>query len=136
MHQKIMTHVKKILSCIVLLWLCVFSQTSLAISAKKAPLRPEQAFVLSVSFIRPDVLMATWQIAPGYYLYAKRIHFNFEPPIQTDVRLPQGEFRHDKESGRFEAYAGTVNVPISLQGNPQQLTMHIQYQGCSKNGFC
>lgn len=121
-----------------LVWVSVFSMRSAfaAPEVDTVPLRPEQAFQLSVSFIRPNVVVAAWHIAPGYYLYVKRTKITFAPNQNIDISYPQGELKYDEEHGRYEVYSGDVSVPITLPKGYSPSTMSINYQGCSQDGFC
>ncbi len=100
------------------------------------PLPADQAFKLSVSFVRPHVVTTEWRIAPDYFLYVSRIKINFSPANNIAVTLPKGELRQDEEHGQFEAYTGTVSIPVTLPDEQPPSTMTIDYQGCSANGFC
>lgn len=113
-----------------------FSLFSQAYASK--PLQADEAFKLSVSYVRPGVIMAVWHIAPGYYLYADKMKVDFRPPLNgpVDLRFPKAEVRNDEEHGRYEVYSGIVSVPIHLAEGQPLSTLSIDYQGCSANGFC
>src|SRR3990167_7115517 len=100
------------------------------------PLSADQAFVLSVVFNRHNELLAEWQIAPGYYLYAKKMQITFTPNLTSNIQFPQGDLKYDQEAKRYEAYSGNVIIPILLNTKLQQAQMRIDYQGCSEDGFC
>ena len=75
-------------------------------------------------------------IAPGYYLYAKKLQISLIPNNLLDTRLPQGDFQYDQIRGRYEAYSGVLTIPILLRSSSQQTELNIDYQGCSRDGFC
>lgn len=114
----------------------LFSISNMAFSANVMPLPADQAFQLSVSFVRPHVVMAHWHIAPSYYLYTKRTKITFSPNSAVTVNYPEGESRYDEEHGRYEVYSGDVSVPITIPANTSPTQINIEYQGCSQNGFC
>ena len=132
---------KRVLSRILviawLIWIALFSAKILA-AADNLPLRADQAFAFSAVFNRPNEVLVEWQIAPGYYLYAKRTHIAIEPTnnVKTDIRLPQGELKYDNERGKYEVYSGSIGIPIQLETQEQQLQLGVDYQGCSQDGFC
>ncbi|HEX4044362.1 MAG TPA: protein-disulfide reductase DsbD, partial [Gammaproteobacteria bacterium] len=131
----------------IILTSCLWLLTASTVEAVVTPLPADQAFVFSV-YINPTLsaptkektiakeVMAEWQIAPGYYLYTKRIHIHFEPTMNADIQLPQGEVKYGQETGQYEVFSGIISVPILLSKTPSQLTMHVDYQGCSQAGFC
>ena len=45
--------------------------------ARITPLPAAAAFVFSASVTGKNQVIATWDIAPNYYLYRQRIHLNF-----------------------------------------------------------
>lgn len=120
---------------LVLLWTCIFSVNSFA-QATKAPLSNDEAFAFSVSRVKSDVAMVNWQIAPGYYLYTNRVRITVDPKTPVDVQLPQGDLKYDASLGRLEVYHGNITVPVVFKTNPQQITLDVDYQGCSQEGFC
>ncbi len=114
---------------------CLLSTASFALT-KAMPLAVDRAFEFKISFNGPEQIIAAWRVAPGYYLYAKRMHISFEPAVAHDIRIPQGDFKYDKGRGQVEVLSGLVSVPILLQDKSSQFQMNVEYQGCSKHGFC
>jgi thioredoxin:protein disulfide reductase len=121
---------------VLVICLTVLSNLSMALGANEAPLPADQAFRFSATFSQPKEVTASWQIAPGYYLYAKRIQITFDPPVTGIIHLPQGEYKYDDVSGRVEVFANSLNVPIQLRQPWLKVRMHVNYQGCSQDGFC
>ena len=114
---------------------CLSAASGLA-SAANTPLRADQAFQFSLSVKNPSELEARWTIAPGYYLYQQRVHINVDNNVAADIRYPKGEVRYDEIRGRFDAYAGHIVIPIMLKTPASALHVTVDYQGCSKAGFC
>jgi thiol:disulfide interchange protein DsbD len=127
--------VRKYIICLVWFFMSITSVAVYAAGNAK-PLSADQAFQLSVNFVRPNALMAEWRIAPGYYLYVKHTKLTFSPSEGVDVQYPKGESKFDEEHGQYEVYSGIVNIPVMLQENNSPTSVNIEYQGCSKNGFC
>lgn len=117
-----------------LLWMWLFSACSLAASIA-SPLPADQAFPFSLTVNGPQFALAEWRIAPGYYLYSKRVHVVPVPIEAADVRLPQGELKYTTQ-GRLEVFSGTISVPVLAKNNATQFRVSIDYQGCSESGFC
>lgn len=105
-----------------------------------SPLPADKAFQFS-AYLNPDKqLILEWNIAPGYYLYRNqlkltpaslnRIHLN-------KIQLPQGQFRQDMLHGNYQAYMGSLKIPVAnIPSKKGILHLNIDYQGCSSAGFC
>lgn len=109
---------------------------SMAYAADPAPLHEDQAFQFQASFIRPNVILAEWHIAPGYYLYTNKVAISFSPTTDAQIAYPKGQAKYDKEHGHYMVYAGTLRVPVTLPTGSSPTTMNVDYQGCSQDGFC
>src|SRR3990167_9847686 len=106
---------QKMITFFVLLWLGLGSLLPMsAAAAEKEPLPAEQAFQFSVTFNRPHEVFAEWQIAPGYFLYAKKIQIRVEPQQKIDIHMPQGELKYDPGRGQYEVFSGNLSIPIVL----------------------
>ena len=113
---------------------------STAVQAASEPLSVDQAFSFHVYTDTNKQLIAEWDIADGYYLYRKQMHFVAAKDSQVKLAtiiLPQGLPHHDAIRGDYQAYVGKIIVPILLS-NPAKglLKLNIMYQGCSSAGFC
>lgn len=107
-----------------------------AFAAFKTPLPAAQVFQLSTQQ-QAGTVAATWQIAPGYYLYKERLQFAVTPPAKLgNIEKPPGIPHQDTIFGRYEIYKQQVVVRIPLIGNTAGATLSITYQGCSDDGFC
>ncbi|MCB5207810.1 protein-disulfide reductase DsbD [Methylovorus mays] len=101
-------------------------------------LEPDQAFQLEMKSIASQRFQAEFSIAPGYYLYRKRISFHMGPDGQDlPVIMPSGEMKQDPNLGESEVYhqhlVVTGNLPATAQG---AVTVIARYQGCSEHGLC
>lgn len=133
----------------ILLWLGVVSAALLsALPARAAddePLDPDQAFQLSASVTAsvtgsgaaPEVTL-NWKVAPGYYLYRKKMEFRLEP---TSCRIgredfPAGKMKDDEYFGRMEVFREDFSARLHTAGGcvPTQVT--AIYQGCGDVGVC
>ena len=130
---------KNFFSSILMTMLCVFLTFYSGMSharIKQMPLPPDRAFVFSVSLQQPQEIVAEWRIAPGYYLYKKHMKITFTPAIPVQFSFPKGEWKQDFTHKQVEVYSGKLNVPIQVQSSIQQVQLRVEYQGCSKDGFC
>lgn len=104
--------------------------------ANPLPLPETEAFAFTVVVDNPNQVTAQWNIAPGYYLYAKRLHLSIRPPIAADITYPQGELKYDQTHGQYEVYSGSISIPVKLSNAANQINLVADYQGCSEDGFC
>lgn len=113
-------------------WLCQAENLS--------PLPADKAFAFSAYLDQNNQLILEWTIAPGYYLYRNQLKLTPATlgPIQTDkITLPVGSVKHDALRGNYQAYIGTLKIPITLIPSKKGvLDLNINYQGCSSGGFC
>ena len=100
----------------------------------------ESAFQLVSAERTGDAVQLEWVIAPGYYLYRKRLAFESVAPAGTklgEAKLPQGANLHDEHFGNVEVYRETLRATLPLihgKAAPQQL--RVRYQGCADAGVC
>lgn len=100
----------------------------------------EQAFRLTTS-LEGSAVQATWEIAPGYYLY--RDKFKFEA-LDDALRLgppefPQGKRKDDPYFGPSEIYTGrvTVHIPFERAAAAKRARLRVTAQGCNEPvGVC
>lgn len=102
----------------------------------KTPLPADRAFIFSTTIQTPGTVQASWNIAPGYYLYRERLSFQFAPQTTVDIRLPQGEQKINANKRTEEVYEGALNIPIVFPSGVSKVKMSVDYQGCSVHGFC
>ncbi len=118
-----------------LLIACLGIGSSLA-QADFRPLPPEQVYRLQVQ-PQNGVLMAHWDILPGYYLYKNKFQFVSHTTgiVLGTPQFPRGEQHSDSYFGTQEIYRNGVTVSIPYSGTGS-LQLEVQYQGCADMGFC
>lgn len=100
------------------------------------PLPPDQAYRLQVH-PQNGMLLAHWDIQPGYYLYRSKFQFVSRTPGVDlgNVQFPAGETHTDQFFGNQEIYRGGVTASIPYSGSGT-LALEVVYQGCADQGFC
>lgn len=102
-------------------------------------LPPDEAFKLKVSVQDAQTLLASFQVAPGHYLYRDRIKFESKTTgvgIES-VDLPKGELKQDPTFGETTVYHEDLLATIHLtQPAIGVITLAATYQGCSEKGLC
>jgi thiol:disulfide interchange protein len=102
-------------------------------------LRADQAFHLVAASREGDTLKVSWDIAPGYYLYRKRLRFAVAQPAGATLeapQLPKGEMVHD-EQGDAEIYRGSLQAVLHWpQGSAAPQKLQLGWQGCAEAGVC
>lgn len=101
------------------------------------PLLPDNAFAFSIYLTQKDQIMLKWVIAKDYYIYRDQVIIAKGPKNNVklgDFSLPEGRPKQDSIRGQFQAYFGTLVIPISVSSGILDLT--VRYQGCSAKGFC
>lgn len=105
-------------------------------------LEPEEAFPVQLSIIDGDTLRASWDIAPGYYLYKERFNFATTTPNISlgAARFPAGKITNDEFFGQVEIYKGrtTVDIPLTFKSPaPANMEITVGFQGCAEElGVC
>ena len=103
-------------------------------------LKVDDAFRLIGAEREGQALHISWDIAPGYYLYRKRISVQVLAPAGARLdapELPKGELVHDEYQGSAEIYHGSLQAVLHWPGAsaaPQRL--RVSYQGCAEAGVC
>lgn len=111
-------------------------------SFAEAPLPPDDAFKLKVSFKDKNTLVAELVPANNHYLYKNKVLFAVKSPggvLIKEIRLPPGEVKNDRFFGTMEIYKKPVLVTIALSRTPKAkgFTLLATYQGCNeKIGLC
>ncbi|MDE2071040.1 MAG: protein-disulfide reductase DsbD [Gammaproteobacteria bacterium] len=100
------------------------------------PLPPDQAYRLQVQ-PQNGMLLAHWDIQPGYYLYRNKFKFVSQTPgvALESAQFPAGETHTDRFFGTQEIYRGGVTASIPYTGSGP-LALEVIYQGCADQGFC
>jgi thioredoxin:protein disulfide reductase len=102
----------------------------------------DEAFRVSVTPERPDLLLVRWDIADGYYLY--RDKFKVKLTEGTGVTLvspslPPGETKHDEFFGDVQIFHHEAEMRVPLKrasSEPTDITLQVAYQGCAEAGIC
>ena len=103
-------------------------------------LKADQAFHLVAAAREGDTLKVSWDIAPGYYLYRKRLGFQVIQPEGGRLEaplLPPGQLVHDEHEGSAEVYHGSLEAALHWPHDsaaPRQL--RVSWQGCAEAGVC
>ena len=100
------------------------------------PLPPDQAYRLQVH-PQNGVLLAHWDIQPGYYLYRSKFQFiSHTPGVDLEsAQFPAGETHTDQFFGTQEIYRGGVTASVPYLGSGP-VALEVIYQGCADHGFC
>ncbi len=102
-------------------------------------LPPEQAFRYAASATGSE-LVVRWTVAPGYYLYRKRMGLTSPTPGVSigAATYPEGEVHSDEFFGeqvvfrdRFE-----VRAPLAVPAGTQRVELELTLQGCADAGLC
>lgn len=110
--------------------------------ANKQPfLAPDAAFRFDVSVRDDRTLVASFKLAPSYYLYRNKIHFTIKDPgvKVASVDMPQGKLKHDPNMGDLIELNQSFLATILLERNntaAQDVTLDASYQGCTAKGLC
>jgi thiol:disulfide interchange protein DsbD len=100
----------------------------------------EKAFRVSAVALGPEQIRVTWVIAPGYYLYQKRLKFSATATgVKLSPVLPKGESHTDEYFGTQVVYREVLPIAIGVARSTaavQTLTLSVGYQGCADAGLC
>ena len=105
-------------------------------------LEPERAFAFSAEVISPEEIMATWQIAPGYYMYLDKFGFDADPSgvAIAQVNYPPARTKHDEFFGDVQILEHSARITIALQrsvSDSGELLLSARGQGCNEPvGVC
>ncbi len=104
-------------------------------------LKPQDAFVPSVSTAADGNIALNWIIEPGYYLYKDKLKFELLDVAQANIskiELDKGVMQTDEYFGNVEIYRNNANAKLGLSSAAelQQAKLKIHYQGCADVGVC
>ncbi len=103
----------------------------------------DKAFAFSAEVLDGNTLLASWDIADGYYLYQNK--FEFALRDATGLRLgevrfpPGGKEKFDEYFGQMVVYyhKADIRLPVIRDDTaPRELILEVRYQGCADAGFC
>ena len=123
------------------LFIFLFRFHPLPLPAAQDLLSADQVFQVEGRAAGPHHLEVLFRIADGNYLYRDKLKFEIHPPeIQPgDFQLPAGQPKEDPVFGRIEIYRQSLQVRIPISRpfqETREITLTVQYQGCSDRGFC
>jgi thiol:disulfide interchange protein DsbD len=101
------------------------------------PLRPDEAFQLSVTRNDNNTLSAIWRIKPNYYLYHNKFNINAQDATLGLISVSKGKLKEDDIFGKVEVHKQYLEIIIpiqSVENVPAKFT--IGYQGCWEGGVC
>jgi len=111
-----------------------------ASDASSELLSAESAFQLVSAQRVGNAVKLEWVIAPGYYLYRKRLAFEPVAPVTTrlgKVMLPTGQTLHDEHFGDVEVYRETLLATLPVKpGQAALQQLRVRFQGCADAGVC
>lgn len=100
----------------------------------------DQAFQLEISAIDGEHLLASFEVAEGYYLYQDKLGFETnEVALLQRLNLPAGQPMTDAFFGEVIIYPRDFDVEIPLvRSTPDAsvLKLDATYQGCAKDLIC
>lgn len=100
-------------------------------------LDPDVAFKLDLAPRDARSVIATFQIAPGYYLYRDKLKFEAQDGARLGaLSLPAGKAHEDESVGKTEVYYNSVEAVLPITQTADPLTIKAQYQGCAEKGIC
>ncbi|MES4731805.1 protein-disulfide reductase DsbD, partial [Pseudomonas aeruginosa] len=92
----------------------------------------EKAFRFTWERLDDGQVQLRWQIAPGYYLYQKRLRFDgLDPDLQP--QLPPGESHSDEFFGESQVYRQSLELTLPAAAAGQ---LRLGWQGCADAGLC
>ncbi|MEW5943986.1 MAG: protein-disulfide reductase DsbD [Pseudomonadota bacterium] len=113
-----------------------------AAAPQEPPLRPDQAFRLTVKARDDHTLVADFVVADGYYLYRDKIGFAVKAPLSIEIArtdLPAGETKDDPNFGKIQVFHKPFQAAIVLKGENlvgRKVTLEAGFQGCKDKGLC
>lgn len=136
-----------------LLWFCLSALPSLApLPANAVPQlavslpgldQPAAAptFLPAAQAFAPTLTPAAGQItirfaiAPGYYLYRHKLHWQLSDGTLGEVTLPAGQLHDDEFLGQSEVYADAVEFILPVLAARPDSVLTLSWQGCTE-GMC
>jgi len=131
---------KKTLLSLLLLLLALPSLTLAAggVQDEGELLAPDVAFQFEARAISPDMLVAEWTIAEGYYLYRDKFRFAITEgdAILGEASIPPGKIKQDEFFGEVAIFRDTVRVKLPVTATSETVTLEAVSQGCADIGVC
>lgn len=103
-------------------------------------LSSDEAFIPSIELTEEGLLVASWQIADGHYMYKNKFEFKVASGDFVElgnVSFPEGITKNDKYFGTQEVYKKhvTLEVPVGASALGD-FSVRVKYQGCAEKGIC
>ena len=109
-------------------------------AASDEPLPVDEAFVMNARFDGPNLLVVSWQIQPGYYLYRDKLDVAAIGDIELGaVEWPEGVAHYDDNFGDVRVFYDYVEARIPFsRASPAEMPVEIRgaFQGCRENSIC
>ncbi|WP_144392801.1 protein-disulfide reductase DsbD [Pleionea sediminis] len=128
-------------------YICVLALMSVtAMAAEKADLSSlfgksddflevDEAFPISVE-VFDNELIATWKIAPTYYLYQHRLKAQLKSAEIGQVFMPEGKHKVDEYFGDVQIYTKQLQLSIPFKTTNTSFAAELEFQGCAEAGLC
>ena len=103
--------------------------------AKQTFLPVDQAFTFDFDQ-QGNTLFIGWDIAPGYYLYKKKLEIIAKG---ADIKVPdlgEGVVIEDEFFGKTEVFFDSFSVISKVSNIAKEGLVKIRYQGCAEAGLC
>jgi thioredoxin:protein disulfide reductase len=122
-----------------ILWLTGLSLLS-SITFAISPPPAQNVFQTSVRLIDPNSFFITWQVKPGFFLYADRIKLSAEPNTHVTIgtlHFPLSLTKTDPLGHHYPVYRHELILPVPvLSQQPGHSFLSMTFQGCADDGFC
>ncbi len=123
-----------------LIFIFLFVTSNIYATGADSLLKPDKAFQVSIESTNTDSIIATWEIADGYYMYQKRFSFSTDSPniVLGKPIFPEGIFKDDPGFGEVIVYRKRVSIkiPIENKSNTSSIQLKTKSQGCADLGVC
>ncbi len=101
----------------------------------------DEAFRFAAWASDDDTLVATWDIADGYYLYRDKFKFRLIGEGGAELgaaQFPRGKIKQDPLFGEVEVYHHDLQVHLPIAGDASITTVELEagFQGCAEAGIC
>lgn len=100
-------------------------------------LDPEQAFKLTVKAVDARTLEATFEIAPGYYMYREPFKADVQGATLGEPVIPTGKIKFDETFQKeVEVYRDSLRVRLPVAQADGVFKLTVTGQGCADQGLC
>ncbi len=101
----------------------------------------DEAFRFAAWASDGDMLVATWDIADGYYLYRDKFKFRLKGEGGAELgaaQFPQGKIKQDPLFGEVEVYHHELQIrlPLTRDASIAAVELEAGFQGCAEAGIC